>query len=518
MDATQPRPPLLSAERLRGDFYPWVLALATGLDYFDNAIFSFFVSVIAGGVNASPDELVWSSSAYAVAAVLGILQQQWWVERVGYRRYVGGCLLLFAVGAGFAALSESSLQLAFARGFQGYFIGPMMGTCRILIQSTFTPQRRPVATRAFLTLIVLSSALAPIVGGELVAHFGWRVLFACTVPAAVLYAVLALLALPESGHVHPDERGEAHLWPYLVFAFAQGALQIAMQQVRFELFSTSPGLILLTVAGASALAWFGWQQWHHPKPLVRLDALREKTFQVGLLLYMVYYYQSTALSYLVSRLLEGGLNYPIENAGRLTGITSLISGSALFLYFRYAKLLPHKKWIIVPGFVLAALVPFWMTRMPPDVSVSWLIAPLLLRGLLLLFIVIPVANVTFSIFALEEFTHGYRLKNIVRQLTISFATATVIIVEQHRLALHQARLAEFVNPFNPAFQNVFATLVHGFESLGRAPDVARSLALAEVSRMVAQQASFLSSMDGFYFLIGIAICGGIFAAWQTQID
>ena len=72
---------------------------STGLDYFDNAIFSFFASYIAGGVNASPDELVWSSSAYAVAAVLGILQQQWWVERLGHRRYIAGCLLLYAAGA-----------------------------------------------------------------------------------------------------------------------------------------------------------------------------------------------------------------------------------------------------------------------------------------------------------------------------------------------------------------------------------------------------------------------------------
>ena len=63
---------------------------------------------------------------------------------------------------------------------------------------------------------------------------------------------------------------------------------------------------------------------------------------------------------------------------------------------------------------------------------------MLLRGLLLLFIVLPVANLTFRIFAIEEFTHGYRLKNIVRQVTISFATASVIIVEQHRQALHQS--------------------------------------------------------------------------------
>ncbi|EGD00958.1 major facilitator transporter, partial [Burkholderia sp. TJI49] len=55
-----------SRANLRADLFPWALALVTGIDYFDNAIFSFFASYIAGGINASPDELVWSSSAYAV--------------------------------------------------------------------------------------------------------------------------------------------------------------------------------------------------------------------------------------------------------------------------------------------------------------------------------------------------------------------------------------------------------------------------------------------------------------------
>ncbi|WP_144113736.1 MFS transporter [Paraburkholderia sp. BCC1886] len=518
MSANAPRVPLLSVDKLRGDFFPWVLAIVTGLDYFDNAIFSFFTSYIAGGINASPDELVWASSSYAVAAVLGILQQQWWVERFGYRRYVAACMLLYSAGAVASTLCESSFELALARGFQGYFIGPMMGTCRILIQMSFKPQQRPAATRAFLLMIVLGSALAPLIGGQLVAHFDWRALFACTAPVGVLFALLALLALPDSGNRLPEERGSAHFWPYLIFAFAQGALQIVMQQVRFQLFSASPGLILLTLAGLVALGWFAYQQWHHPSPLVRLHALREKVFQVGLVLYMFYYYISTVLSYLISRFLEGGLDYPVDNAGQLVGITSLISASALFFYFRYAKLLPHKKWIIVPGFGLAALTCAAMMRMSPGVGEAALILPMLLRGLLLLFIVLPVANLTFRVFAIEEFTHGYRLKNIVRQLTISFATASVIIVEQHRLALHQSRLAEFVNPYNPVFQNALAALTRSFTAAGRPPSDAHALALVTISRSVAQQASFLSSLDGFYFLIGVAICGGLFAAWQKRID
>lgn len=518
MSATSTGQSVSDAKRLRDDFFPWAIALATGLDYFDNATFSFFVSYIAGGLNASPDELVWASSAYAVASVLGILQQQWWVERLGYRRYISGCLLLFAGGAVLAALSESSIELAFARGIQGYFIGPMMSACRILIQTRFTPQRRSGATRAFLLMILLGSGLAPLIGGYLVAHFDWRALFTCTALIGVGLAVFTALAVPHSGRVQPHQRGEAHFWPYIIFAFAQGALQIVMQQVRFELFSTSPELVLLTVAGLLSLGWFVWHQWHHPKPLMRLHALRERTFQVGILLYISFYYISNTLGYLVSRFLEGGLRYPVENAGRLVGLTSLASLTMVFVYFRFSARIKHKKWLIAPGFVLAAFIGIWMIHMPPDVSMAWLVPPLLLRGMLLLFIALPVANVTFRIFAIEEFNHGYRFKNIVKQLTYSFSTAIIIILEQHRLAVHQSRLAEAVNPYNPAYQNTASALTHAFESMGHTAGEAQRLALVEISRMVAQQASFLSALDGFYFVIGIAVCGGIFALWQKQID
>ncbi|MFM0325303.1 MFS transporter [Caballeronia glebae] len=512
------RHPRQVAERFLGDLFPWAIALATGLDYFDNSIFSFFTSYIAGGINASPDELVWASSAYAVTSVLGILQQQWWIERIGNRRYIAGCLFLFAAGAVAATLSESSIELALARGFQGYFIGPMMSAARILIQTRFTPQTRSVATRRFLNMILLGTSLAPLCGGYLVASLGWRALFSCTAFAGVALGVLAFVAVPSTGRVLPEERGDAHLWPYLLFAFAQGALQIVMQQVRFELFSTSPVLIMLSVAALLSLGWFVWHQWHHPKPLLRLHALREKTFQVGIMLYVAYYYISNAMSFLVSRLLEGGLAYPVENAGRLVGFTSMVSIATAVVYFRYSARIKHKKWLIMTGFLLAALIGTWMINMPPNVSMPWLVAPMVLRGMLLLFIALPVANVTFRVFAIEEYSHGYRLKNIVKQLTYSFSTATIIILEQHRAALHQSRLVETVNPYNPAFQSVYEGLFGTFERMGHGAAEAKSLALAEIGRIVAQQANFLSSLDGFYYIIGIALCASVFAAWQTRVD
>jgi MFS transporter, DHA2 family, multidrug resistance protein len=501
----------------RSDLLPWAIALSVAIDYFDNTIFSFFTSYIAGGINASPDELVWSSTAYATTSVLGIVQQQWLIERLGFRRYLSGCLLMFALGSLAASLSESSLELAMARGFQGYFIGPMLGTCRILLQTGFTPQQRAPATRLFLTLILLASALAPLAGGYLVGYFDWRALFTCSTVGGVVLAAFAFLVVPQIGRRRrAEQRSATHLWSYLLFAVALGGLQIVAQQVRFELFSTTPMLPLLTVAGLAAIGWFGWHQWHDPHPLVRLNALREGPYRLGIVLYAFYYFISNAMGYLVSRLLQSGLGYPVENAGRIVGFTSLAAIPVAFAYFRYSQRI-RRKWLIVPGFAMAACVGLWVLNLPPDVSTGWLLPPLVLRGCLLMFIALPTAGAAFQIFSNDEFTHGYRFKNIVKQLAYSLSTATVIILEQHRTAVHQTRLVEFASPYNPVFQNTLDTMTHAFEAQGLGAGEARGLSLGQLATMVAHQASFLSVLDGFEMIVVLALLGGAVALMQRQI-
>jgi len=509
----QRRPGLAAAA-----WMPWTIGLVTAVDYFDNALFAFFASYIAGGVNASPDELVWASSAYALGAVLGILQQHAWIERLGYRRYLAICMFAFAAAGLGAALCESSAQLALARGVQGYFVGPMLGACRILIQIGIPAQGRARALKAFMVLIVFGGALAPVAGSFLVASFDWRWLFGCTAPVAVLAGLLVLWTLPDLGDVEPHERTAPHHAPYLVFALAQAALQVVLTRTHFELFTGSPALIGLTLAGFAGLAWFGWHQWHHPAPLVRLHALRQPGFRVGLALYVVYYYLSTGFSYLLPRLMEGGLGFTVEGTGYFTGAMSLATGLLVFVYLRHSARVVHKKWLIVPGFAIAALAALWLSRVTPQAGREALIGPLALRGLLMLFVVLPVANLTFRPFAPEEFAHGYRLKNLVRQLAISFATSSVIALQQHRLALHETRLAESANPANAGFMQALDALTHGFAVAGHAPGEAHAMALGTLWRTLEQQATFMASLDGFTAIAAVALAAGVFAAWQRRID
>ena len=81
-------PPSDPLRPMRIEAYRYALGLIPGLEFFENALLVYFAVYVSGGVDASPKEFVWMTTAYGIASVLAILKQQWFVERIGYRRYL----------------------------------------------------------------------------------------------------------------------------------------------------------------------------------------------------------------------------------------------------------------------------------------------------------------------------------------------------------------------------------------------------------------------------------------------
>ncbi|VVD92725.1 major facilitator transporter [Pandoraea communis] len=512
-------PPSNPLRPMRIEAYRYALGLIPGLEFFENALLVYFAVYVAGGVDASPKEFVWMTTAYGIASVLAILKQQWFVERIGYRRYLTASLLLYACGAILAGTSESVTQLVIARACQGFCAGSWMSSCRILAQVSMPTEHRGKTVQTFALLLFTGSAAAPLVGGLLVSDYTWRTLFLCTAPPAVLLAGLTWLSVPDVGRLRDRVTGGNYPFaPFMAFALAMGAFQVVLQEMRYSQWLQTPWLPLLTVAGVGALVWFGYHQWQHPEPLIRLQSLRRREFQVGLVLYVAYYYLANTQSYLMPHMLEQGLGFTVERTGQLLGDSALLTVFLLLAYFHVAKFITHKKLLIVSGFAMTIATNLWLGAMPPDAGQSQLYGVLALKAVFGIFTVLPVANLTFRTFDHESFAHGYRLKNILRQLSGSFAVSTIVAFDQHREALHRTRLTEMANPFNPVFTQTLDSLANAFTHAGVAASQAHGAALAQIAQMIQRQASFLSLIDDFHFVAIVALCGAIFAAIQKRLN
>src|SRR5471030_2489377 len=82
------------------------IVLLVALEFLQNGMLAFGANHIIRGLHSTPQAFSLAAAVYASVAILLIVKHRWLVERLGYRDFVLGSLVLYilgALGAGFAS-------------------------------------------------------------------------------------------------------------------------------------------------------------------------------------------------------------------------------------------------------------------------------------------------------------------------------------------------------------------------------------------------------------------------------
>ena len=110
-------------------------------------------------------------------------------DRFGHRRVFLVGVVAFALASTLAAVAPAFAILALSRVLQAVS-GALVSTSSVaLLRAMAAADRRGATFGLFDMLVSTSAAIGPLIGGLLVAGFGWRALFFVAVPVAVLAAV-----------------------------------------------------------------------------------------------------------------------------------------------------------------------------------------------------------------------------------------------------------------------------------------------------------------------------------------
>jgi len=506
----------LLSRRQRQTLLMALLALATAVEFFENIMFVFASSHIIGGIDADPRSFALVQAGYAIGSMLMILKQQWLAQRFGYRYYLTASLLLFMAGTLGAATSHSLGQMVVARFVQGVGGGALFTSCRVLVNVLFAPADRPRAARIFMTGIFLATAIAPAFAAELIDRGVWQDVFYGVLPFAALAALGTWMLLPDA-----DPRaapGGPALGPLLLFGAGVVVLQAAMTEARFDIFSHPVRVAITCAAALALLGLFLWQQWHHDEPVLRLRALQHPAYLSGLLVYFVYYTINNLSGYVFPIFAEQALRFPLATTGWLNSFAGAISLAGIVVYTRYGGLLPHKKPLIVSGLVLMAGAMWWFSTMPPDASMGTLAWGLIAKGLFGVAVIIPVAGLTFRSLAEDDFAHGYRSKNLVRQIASSFSSALgAVLLQNRQFAVHNSLLGAMGQ--RPAeTEGWMRSMEAAMSARGFDAAQAHQGALAQLAAIVEQQARLIACEDLYRLIAGLAVVTAIAILAQRHLD
>ncbi|KOX06487.1 MFS transporter [Streptomyces sp. NRRL B-1140] len=141
---------------------------------------------------SSVEQVQWTSTGYmlAVAALLVIAGRLG--DRYGHKRLLLFGVLGFGATSGGIMLAPDIGWVIGMRALQGVFGALLQPATLALLRLAYPADKlnTPVAIRT--SSIGVAAATGPVLGGFLVAHFGWRAVFTVNVPIAMVIAVFIL--------------------------------------------------------------------------------------------------------------------------------------------------------------------------------------------------------------------------------------------------------------------------------------------------------------------------------------
>jgi MFS family permease len=261
-------------------------------------------------------------------------------------------------------------SLLFFRFLQGIGAGLVISCAPALVTGLYPESRRAHAVGIFTLIFALAGASGPLIGGILVARWGWPAVFWFRAPIA-LASLLLLRGLPAS----PTSSGER-------FDIV-GALLLATGLTTFLLginaLRGGSGAVPLLATALISLALFAWWEGRAPRPIIRIELFADPGFSVVNLVTVLMYLGTFSVLLFVPYFFARFSTIPLPLAGMVLAIgaaaTALASPPAGWLIARIAAERVAALGILVVGGGL-----FIIGQWPADVSPVAMALTLAIQG------------------------------------------------------------------------------------------------------------------------------------------
>lgn len=354
---------------------------------------------IQHGLNASQSDLQWILSGYALTFGVVLVA----AGRAGDIFGRGGLfmfgLIIFIASSIVAGFAPDAHWLNGARFVQGLGSGLVSPQGLGMIQQYFRGSERGRAFGYFGSVVGISVAIGPVIGGlliELGGHeWGWRLSFLVNVPFALVALLLAWLWFPRP-LINFGSKNAKNKWARAVKAFSSldpiGSFLLGLAVLLVLLpFMESRGnawlWVMLPLGLLCTYFWVKWERYYTRsgrQPMVDLAIFSTPSFANGSLIMTLYFLGMTSIWVVVALYMQIGIGKSALEAG-LVGIpASLLSSVSANWAGKRVNALGRK--MVIYGILFAILgmllsIGVLYFESTGYISVWWLVLSLALVGI-----------------------------------------------------------------------------------------------------------------------------------------
>jgi DHA2 family multidrug resistance protein len=476
--------PLEGSARLWGTI---ALSAATFMNVLDTSIANVSLPAIAGDLGVSPNQGTWVITSFAVANAIAVPLTGWLSQRFGQVRLFVGSVILFVIASWLCGLAPNMPTLIAFRALQGFVAGPMIPLSQSLLLASYPKVLAGLAMAMWAMTTLIAPVMGPLLGGWITDNISWPWIFYINIPVGIAAAVSswAIYRKRETGtrKLPIDKLGLALLVIWI--AALQMMLDLGKEHDWFH-----SGLIVgLAVTALVGFAFFLIWELTDEHPVVDLRLFARRNFWAGTIATSIAYGLFFGNVVLLPLWLQQFMGYTATDAGMIMAPVGLLAMVfSPFVGKTVAKVDPRRYATF--AFIVFALVLWMRSNFNTQADFGTILIPTIVQGVAMAFFFIPLMTITMSGLPPERVAAASGLTNFVRITAGAMGTSISTTLWESRAALHHMQLAEAVNPASPATQSTLA----GLAAAGLTPEQA----LAQVNRLVDQQAFMLAAADIFY--------------------
>ena len=190
---------------------------------------------------------------------------------------------VFVLGAAAATLAPNLIAVIAFRLAQGAGAAMIQANGMAILTTTFPASERGRVIGLFMTMVGMGAIMGPIVSGFLVDAFGWRGVFAASVPLGAASLVAALVVLSRDP---PTERGARRIaggfdWAGALMSAGGLAVFLLVMTNAYRVGWLSPLAVGAAALSVALLAGFVFWERRAPQPMLDLELFRRRVFALG---------------------------------------------------------------------------------------------------------------------------------------------------------------------------------------------------------------------------------------------
>ena len=403
--------------------HPWLVLLTvmvgTLLIGLDRTVVNLAVPKIIGDFGITVTVAAWIATAYIITnavfvPVFGKLGDLFGNRIIYVYSFIG-----FIVVSLFAGIAWDFGSLVAFRAIQGLVGAAIYPTAMSLIAKSFSDtKQRAQALGIWSSSFAVSAVIGPLLGGYLIDHFSWRMIFYINLPVGIVGLIMTLLWLP---HDRPTERGAFDWLGSIILAGAITSMVLVLDQGQTWGWTSAPSL--LCYAGTVLFGWLTyWWETRHTHPIIDFKLFKNPIIVSVLTVSFISFGGMMGAMFLLPVFAQTFLGYDAIQ----TGLLFVPMGLALPIFAPLGARLAQSfnpRYTVSFGMAVAALSFFLLHYLDPAMTFYSFVIPLVLFGAGLGLGMAPLTNASTTAVPLHQVGMSSGLLNLARNIGGAFGIA-----------------------------------------------------------------------------------------------